>query len=310
MAEASRMKKRLGVRGKKSELLASLQEAVDNVIIPAIKPLDVEAERRVRNCVRDTMLGVTVSPWRSMDLLVVLYRNGQMVLEISQLYNGRPRWRDQFRILNDVLRIVATVQFLNIGSRLIDNMTSWIPVLGRFADDIAQGIGAGLFTSVTGYAAVDRCRSFQGWDETAARAGLGNQLKQFLADLKGVVADTIIPVLRPRIEASASGARDGNVMDRVRTGIGDAIDKTAETLDTCIRKPVGLGYRGVATTGAVLWGSACKVGGGAARVVSWTGGTSWNLVKSSGRGIKKLATLGARDKTPEPDESGSPEDSK
>jgi uncharacterized membrane protein YcjF (UPF0283 family) len=303
MAEASRSRKSLGSPCKSSARVLALTQLVETVIVPAIKPLDDEAERRVRACVRDTMLGVTVSPWRSMDLLVVLYRNGQMIVEVSQLYNGRPRLRDQLRILSDVLRIVATVQFLNIGSKLIDNMTSWIPILGRFADDIAQGVGAGLFTSVTGYAAIDRCRSFQGWDESAAKAGLGNQLKQFLADLKGVVGDTIIPALRSRIEAAAPVDGQANVMDRVRTGISEAMDKTADTLDSCIRKPVGVGYRGVTSGGAVLWGGARKVGGGTVRAVGWTGAQSWNVVRGSGRLLKRTAShLNPRKSKSEPND--------
>jgi hypothetical protein len=286
LAEASGMKKRLGMHGSAFHLVPAMKNSVEQVIGPAIAPLDAEAERRVRSCVRDTMLGVTVSPWRSMDLLVVLYRNGQMVLEVSQLYHGRPRLRDQIRIFGDVIKIAATVQFLNIGSRLIENMTSWIPLLGRFADDIAQGIGAGLFTSVTGYATIDRCRSFQGWDEAAARAGLGAKLKQFLSDLKGVVADTIMPALRSRIEASTPGDREAtNRMDRIRSGIGEAIDRTCETIDSCVRKPVGVGYRGVASTGAALWGGMQKAGMGTSRVVGWTGGHAWRAVTRGGKAV-------------------------
>jgi len=300
---------RLSAGRHSPELVPALQSTVDRVIKPIIAPLDAEAARRVRCCVRDTMLGVTVSPWRSMDLFVVLYRNGQMILEISRLYHGRPRLRDQLRIFSDVLKIVATVQFLNIGSKLIENMTSWIPVLGRFTDDIAQGIGAGLFTSVTGYATIDRCRSFQGWDETAAREGLGNQLKQFLADLKGVVADTIMPALRYRIEAEAPADRQGsNLMERVRSGIGDAIDRTCETLDSCVRKPVSVGCRGVTSTGSLLWGGVRKVGDGTARVVSWTGGKAWDTARAGSRAAAgvagKLRSKRRAEDDPDPDDSG------
>jgi uncharacterized membrane protein YcjF (UPF0283 family) len=309
LAEATAMKNRLGTGVSSEVLIESLRATVEQVIGPAIAPLDAEAERRVRCCVRDTMLGVTVSPWRSMDLLVVLYRNGQMILEVSQLYHGRPRLRDQLHIFGDVMKIAATVQFLNIGSRLIENMTSWIPMLGRFADDIAQGIGAGLFTSVTGYAAIDRCRSFQGWDEAAARAGLGGQLKQFLADLKGVVGDTIMPALRSRIEASnPDDAQATKLMDRMRAGIGEAIDRTCETMDSCVRKPVEVGYRGVATTGAALWGGLRKVGVGTTRAVGWTGGHAWKAAAGTASVIGRFpATLRKRRRVKADDEDAGKE---
>ena len=225
-----------------------------------------------------------------MDLFVVLYRNGRMVLEVSSIYNGRPGLREQLRIFSDVLKIAATVQFLNIGSKLIENLTSWIPVLGRFTDDIAQGIGAGLFTSVTGYATIDRCRAFRGWDEAEARSGMAAKLKQFMVDLKGIVSDSVLPALKGRIEAETPEERRApNFMERARAGIGEAIDETSETLDACVRKPVRVGYKGVASTGAVLWRGTKRVGDGAGRAAVWTGRQGWRF---SSKGVK-LAGKGA-----------------
>ena len=272
------------------QLVPTLQHAVENIITPAVAPLDSEAERRVRRCVRDTMLGVTVSPWRSADLFVVLYRNGQMVMEVSAIYNGRPRLREQVSILADVLKVAATVQFLNIGSKLIENLTSWIPVLGRFTDDIAQGIGAGLFTSVTGYATIDRCRAFRGWSESEARSGMGAKLKQFMSDLKGIVADTVMPALRSRIEAETpQDLREPNLMDRIKSGIGDAIDRTCETIDFCVRKPVTVGYKSAGTTGAVLWGGIRQAGVGGVRAATWSRKHVWKVAKLAGKGTKLAA---------------------
>ncbi|MBT3294236.1 MAG: YcjF family protein [Verrucomicrobia bacterium] len=315
------LKGRIGSKSDRAALVTTLVTTVDNVIIPAVEPLDEVAAQRVRTCVRDTMLGVTVSPWRSMDLLVVLYRNGQMVLEVSSIYNGRPGLREQGRIFADVLRVAATVQFLNIGSKLVENLTSWIPVLGRFTDDIAQGIGAGLFTSVTGYATIDRCRAFRGWDEAEARSGMAAKLKQFMADLKGIVSDLILPALKGRIEAETPEERRApNFMDRARSGINDAIDATSDTLDSCVRKPVLVGYKGVATTGAVLWRGTRRAGAEAGRAAAWTGRQGWRLssrgVKLTGRGAglvgrgaasvaRKATRLVGRKRAPE---SESPED--
>jgi len=247
---------RAGVRNSKDvdDLIPAIVDKIERVIMPAVKPLDEEAGRRVQRCVRDTMLGVTVSPWRSIDLFVVLYRNGQMIVEVSRVYNGRPRLREQVSIFADVIRVAATVQFLNIGSKLLENLTSWIPVLGRFTDDIAQGIGAGLFTSVAGHATIDRCRAFQGWNEEEAKNSVGPKLRMFMADLKGIVADVIMPALKGRIEAGTpEDRRAPNMIEKAKSGIGEAIDVTCETIGTCVRKPVSAGYRGVTATGTHLW---------------------------------------------------------
>lgn len=238
------------------------------------------------------MLAVTVSPWRSVDLFVVLYRNGKMVLEVSTIYNGKPRFREQVEIATDVLKIVATVQFLNIGSKLIENLTSWIPVLGRFTDDIAQGIGAGLFTSVAGHTTIDRCRAFHGWSETQTRSGMPENLRLFMVDIKGIVSDTIMPALKGRIEAETpEERRPPHLVEKANTGIGDAIDSTCDILDSCVRKPVSIGYRGVTTTGTLLWGGAKRAGTGIGKSVIWTGTQGWT---ASVQGIKVTGKVALR----------------
>ncbi len=281
---ATQLRRRLKNRTAPQEILADIIDTVENVITPAVEPLDKMAKKKVTDCVRDTMLAVTVSPWRSVDLFVVLYRNGKMVLDVSAIYNGRPRFREQVEIATDVLKVVATVQFLNIGSKLMENLTSWIPVLGRFTDDIAQGIGAGLFTSVAGHATIDRCRAFHGWSESQIRSGMPENLRLFMVDIKGIVSDTIMPSLKGRIEAETPEEhRSTNLVEKAKAGIGDAIDSTCDVLDSCVRKPVTIGYRGVATTGSLLWGGAKRAGTGVGKSVIWTRRHGWT---TSVKGIK------------------------
>jgi len=298
-AEAVALKGRISRREDARELTAELSRIVDEVVMPAVVPLDTEAERRVRDCVRDTMVGVAVSPWRSVDLFVVLYRSGRMVLEVSAVYNGRPRLREQVRVVTDVLKIAATVQFLNIGSKLMENMTSWIPVVGRFTDDIAQGVGAGLFTSVAGHATIDRCRAFRGWSEEEARNCMGARLKVFMQDLKGIVSDMVVPALRGRIEAEVPQERRiENLMERIKGGICDAIDATSETVGTCVRTPVAVGYKGVASTGAVLWRGTKRASVEAGRAAGWTGQQGWRLAskttRATGRGLARIGKVGGK----------------
>jgi uncharacterized membrane protein YcjF (UPF0283 family) len=277
------------------DLIPIIEDNIENVIRPAVHPLDEEAERRVSRCVRDTMLGVTVSPWRSMDLVVVLYRNAQMVVEIARIYNGRPRLREQASIFADVIRVAATVQFLNIGSKLMENMTSWIPVLGRFTDDIAQGIGAGLFTSVAGHAAIDRCRSFQGWDEVEAKKSMGSKLRFFMADLKGIVGDVVMPALKGRIEAELpEERRTPNMLEKAKTGISEAIDVTNETIGSFVKKPVYAGYRGVAKTGTHMWSATRRVGSGIGHGFMWTGKQSAQVSVKGAKAVGKGAVTTSR----------------
>jgi hypothetical protein len=190
-----------------------------------------------------------------------------MVLDVSRVYNGRPRLREQMHILADVVKIAATVQFLNIGGKFMESFSSQVPFLGRFADDIAQGIGAGLFTSVAGHATIERCRSFHGWSEAEARISMATKLKGFMTDLTGIASNAVWPALRGRVEAEIpEGRRMPNLGERVQSGIKDAIATTTDALDSCVHRPA----LDVSKTGE-------DVLAGAGRAVAWTGQRGWEI---------------------------------
>ena len=63
-----------------SDLLSEIERVGQESIEPLLSKLKQKAEREVRNSVRDIMMGVTLSPYRAVDLLIVVYRNGTMVL--------------------------------------------------------------------------------------------------------------------------------------------------------------------------------------------------------------------------------------
>ena len=79
------------------------------VIEPLLAKLDEKAEKEVRKCVRDIMIGVTLSPYRTADLFIVIYRNCIMMLRIMKIYQSRPVLAEQLLIFRDVLKVVATV---------------------------------------------------------------------------------------------------------------------------------------------------------------------------------------------------------
>jgi hypothetical protein len=263
---------------------------------PAVQQLDEHAEKEIRRCVRDVMAGVTLSPWRSVDLLVVIYRNLQMVRRVTRIYNSRPRVREQWKILYDVAAVVATVNFLNYGSRLLQNLTASVPFLGRFSDDIAQGLGAGLLTSVAGHATLYRCSAYHGWNSEAAEMTIRRKLKFFAGDVKGLLTDDILPLLRKPVEAMADSDIDSpELLDRVKEGISKAVDDTVDVMDLFVRKPVAVAGKGVATTGSVLWkGGELAVDGvkttakGAWRLTRGTTGLLVRGATAAGRGSKKL----------------------
>lgn len=208
------------------ELIASIET---DDIKPALKTLDEQASKQVRDSMRDIMVGVTLSPYKSADLLIVLYRNLVMVVRIVKIYRVRPALSEQLRIFSDIINVIATVNYINMGKNLIEGLASRVPGIGRFVDDIAQGIGAGFMTTITGHAAMDRCRAFRGWNEAEAKRHLLSHVGDFYNDVKDIFFKDVWGGIRGRSGAAAPDAGEK---------VADAIDETGSLLDSFVRVPV------------------------------------------------------------------------
>lgn len=221
------------------QLQEVILSAEKNAIVPALEALDKQAGRQVRDCVRDVMLGVTLSPYKSLDLFIVLYRNILMVVRIIQTYNTRPALGQSIRMGLDILNIVATVNYINMGKNLIEALASRLPGVGRLTDDIAQGVGAGFMTSIAGHAAMDRCRAFHKWDSMEAKAGLLNRIGAFYSDVRDIFFADVWGFVR---------VRSGQATDQVKDAVSQAIDQTAQTITQCVRIPA----KAAVTTGQTI----------------------------------------------------------
>jgi len=187
-----------------------------------LRPLDRIAEGIVQTCVRDIMLAVVLSPYRSADLLVVIYRNSQMILQLAQLYQTRPAPIEQLRILKDVLTIVATVNFLNFAEKFIEQLSEQVPLVGQLMGDMSQGFGAGLLTSAAGHAAIERCKSVGPWNRTVAQQHLAQRMSRFAGDVKEIFRTDVLPKLRPRLP-NLTG-----VWDKISAAFDTAVDGMSE----------------------------------------------------------------------------------
>lgn len=235
---AAKEKVQTGLESLKAVIAAGTQlhekiAAVETeAIIPAIESLDKQANKQVRDCVRDVMLGVTLSPYKSVDIFIVLYRNIMMAGRIIRIYNSRPTLGNSIRIGLDILNIVATVNYINMGKNLIEALASRLPGIGKLTDDIAQGIGAGFMTSIAGHAAIDRCRAYRLWNSQDARAGLLSKVGDFYADVRDIFFADVWGFVK---------LHSGQATDQVKDTIYQALDQVAQTLGQCVKVPVKAG---------------------------------------------------------------------
>jgi hypothetical protein len=250
-------------------LVDALQKAEKEIIFSAMGSLDAKAEREIRNCVRDVMMGVMLSPYRAADLFVVIYKNAAMVVRIMRIYNSRPRVREQILIFRDTVRVVATVNFLNLGEKILETMAARMPFLGGFVDEMAQGVGAGILTSATGHAALSRCRAYRGWKHEDAVEGLQANIRNFVGDVKGLFGDLLLEMrsrIRTRVPTSEMDRPD--FWESVTGGISSSIDAVGDTVESFVRLPSR------ATIGAVV------------EVGKQVFDRSLDLGKTAGKGIK------------------------
>lgn len=251
----------LGAHPLNDDLRLYIRRGEDEAIRPALLQLRSKASDEVRASTRDVMLAVTFSPYPSIDLFVVLYRNLGMVMRLIRIHQTRPLPAEQWAILRDVLRVVVTVNFLNAGRQLLENLFANLPFVGRFVEDMAQGIGAGFLTSATGYAAIDRCAAFRGWDKAEAARTLGGQTRDFLGDVRDMFTKDVLPQLRSRIRFSAPAAQnqsEDSWWNSIVDGLNRAVDATAAAFQTVVVRPVTTAGSAVidatAKTGRGFWG--------------------------------------------------------
>lgn len=272
------------------DLRRTIRKTEAEALGPLLAGLGEKAEQEVRRSVRDVMLGVVLSPYPSVDMLIVLYRNLAMVNRIVAIYHSRPRAREELGIFRDILLAVATVNFINLSRGLIRNLFAEVPVIGRFVEDIGQGLGAGILTSIAGHAAIRRCAAFRRWDREEEARFLSTRSAEFLVDVRNMFTRDLLPELKTRIAATVPPEKAGEpgFWESLAAGIGAAMDTTARTLDAFILKPAVAGVQGVAAAGTTIARSVGRATTSAARA-SARGG------RAARRGaLRVLQTFGQR----------------
>lgn len=276
----------LDTGNNKEALFIAVEKAEEQVIKPILAKLNEEANRQIRSCVRDVMIGVTVSPYKAADLIIVLYRNLVMVIRIVRIYNSRPRFREQLRIFADTIKVVATVNYINMSKNLLESLGSRVPLIGKCVDDIAQGIGAGFMTSVAGHAAMYRCRAFRPWDEENAKESLRNHMRDFYADIRDIFKKDILHIIMNRV-----GDLSKENLEKIRTGISAALGETGNAVASFVKVPVSAATtagKAGKTGGRAVGRKAKNIGLGILRVVKSTGGKTLTYSKNKMRTIGKL----------------------
>lgn len=122
------------------------------------QPLDIQARLMIRNESVSTGMLVATSPWVSIDLLLVVWRNIRMMQRVAICYGLPIGQLGRWRLARHVLRNIALAggSEMAIGA-LSDSLLSGM--LEKLAARIGQGIGIGLYSSRLGHFTLDLCRA-------------------------------------------------------------------------------------------------------------------------------------------------------
>lgn len=143
-------------------------------VTPLLEPLDCEVDRLIRAEALSVGAATALSPNGTLDAFIVLWRNGNLVSRIANIYYGRPGVRGSLAVLRDVSGAALLASYLeglsDAAGGLIGGMLG--SVAGVLAGPLVDGGINAVTTLRIGYLAKERCRSFKGWDEATKRRAL------------------------------------------------------------------------------------------------------------------------------------------
>ena len=122
------------------------------------QPLDALARRLLQREAIGTGLLVATSPWVSVDILLVLWRNLRMMKRIAGCYGLPVTQLSSWRLARHVLRNIALAGGTEMAmGALSDSLLSG--VLEKLAARVGQGVGVGLYSARLGHFTLDLCRA-------------------------------------------------------------------------------------------------------------------------------------------------------
>jgi len=166
------------------------REAIKHIDNIFLKPLDEEATRRVSNYCVQTGVGVAISPWASLDMLLSLWRSVKMIDDVAQVYGVRPSLPNRLRLFR---RVVNQLLFVGATELLTESVLAEFGFQGitsSLSARAGQGIGAGFYTAKIGIAAmrVTRPIAFTASNKPKMSAVAGEMVSKikriFIKDIK------------------------------------------------------------------------------------------------------------------------------
>lgn len=149
---------RLSIACKDLDVSHDADEITRRLNLLFYQPLDLQARQMLKRDAIGTGLLVATSPWMTVDMLLVVWRNIRMMQRIAICFGLPITQLSSWRLARHVLRNIALAggTEMAIGA-LSDSLLSG--VLEKLAARVGQGVGVGLYSARLGHFTLDLCRA-------------------------------------------------------------------------------------------------------------------------------------------------------
>jgi putative membrane protein len=131
-----------------------LQQAFDRIIL---QPIDQQAINTIAHYSAEAVVLVSLSPMAALDMMIVLWRNINMIDKIAGLYGIELGYASRLSLLKQVMLNMA---YAGVSEVIADWGSSLLSanVVSKLSSKLAQGAGAGVLTARLGIKTVELTR--------------------------------------------------------------------------------------------------------------------------------------------------------
>ncbi|MFT6916830.1 MAG: putative membrane protein [Motiliproteus sp.] len=157
-------------------------EHIDNLFVSV---LDKQAFACITDYSAQTGVAVALSPWAPLDMVLTLWRNVRMIMEISKVYGIRPSYRNRLRIFVQVMNSMAFAGVSEMATDFLVSSTAQSNLLPQVMARTAQGFGSAIFSVRIGIKTARHCRPIPFTDQAVPRAA------QFIKPISGKISSVL-----------------------------------------------------------------------------------------------------------------------
>lgn len=161
------------------------KEALEHIENGFVTPLDEQAFVCISDYSAQTGVAVALSPWAPLDMVLTLWRNVKMIVEISKIYGIRPSYRNRLRILVQVINSMAFAGVSEMATDFLVSSTAQSRLLPQVMARTAQGFGSAIFSVRIGIKTASHCRPIPFTDQAVPRTA------QFIKRISARISSTL-----------------------------------------------------------------------------------------------------------------------